>query len=165
MLQESIGLSIILSFLAGEFLGISAGGLVSPGYLAFFLDQPLRLLSTMALAAAIFLGVRLMQRFMILHGRRRFMATVLMSLAGTWILEQLFFYANAMNQDIRIIGYIIPGLIAVIMVAYFGFLSANPMSAAQVCVVLFFSIIGILGSVAVAWFGRELGASSIKRWA
>ena len=112
MLQESIGLSIILSFLAGEFLGISAGGLVSPGYLAFFLDQPLRLLSTMALAAAIFLGVRLMQRFMILHGRRRFMATVLMSLAGTWILEQLFFYANAMNQDIRIIGYIIPGLIA-----------------------------------------------------
>jgi len=112
MLQESIGLSIILSFLAGEFLGISAGGLVSPGYLAFFLDQPLRLLSTMALAAAIFLGVRLMQRFMILHGRRRFMATVLMGLAGTWILEQLFFYANAMNQDIRIIGYIIPGLIA-----------------------------------------------------
>jgi len=112
MLQESIGLSIILSFLAGEFLGISAGGLVSPGYLAFFLDQPLRLLSTMALAAAIFLGVRLMQRFMILHGRRRFMATVLMGLAGTWILEQLFFYANTMNQDIRIIGYIIPGLIA-----------------------------------------------------
>jgi poly-gamma-glutamate biosynthesis protein PgsC/CapC len=112
MLQESIGLSIILSFLAGEFLGISAGGLVSPGYLAFFLDQPLRLLSTMALAAAIFLGLRLMQRFMILHGRRRFMATVLMGLAGTWILEQLFFYANTMNQDIRIIGYIIPGLIA-----------------------------------------------------
>lgn len=53
-----------------------------------------------------------MQRFLILYGRRRFMAAVLMSLAGTWIFEQFFFYANAINQDIRIIGYIIPGLIA-----------------------------------------------------
>jgi len=112
MLQESIGLSIILGFLASEFLGISLGGLVSPGYLAFFLEQPLRLLSTMILATIIFLCVRLMQRFMIIFGRRRFMATVLMSLAGTWIFEQLFFYANMIDQDIRIVGYIIPGLIA-----------------------------------------------------
>lgn len=112
MLQESIGLSIILGFLASEFLGVSAGGLVSPGYLAFFLEQPLRLLTTMILAVIIFLSVRLMQRFMIIYGRRRFMATVLMSLAGTWIFEQLFFYANAISQDIRIVGYIIPGLIA-----------------------------------------------------
>jgi gamma-polyglutamate biosynthesis protein CapC len=112
MLQESIGLSVILGFLASEFLGISAGGLVSPGYLAFFLEQPLRLLSTIILSSVIFLGLRLLQRFMIIYGKRRFMAAVLMSLAGTWIFEQLFFYANAINQDIRIVGYIVPGLIA-----------------------------------------------------
>ena len=112
MLQESIGLSIILGFLSSEFLGISTGGLVSPGYLAFFLEQPFRLLSTMILAVLIYLGVRLLQRFVIIFGRRRFMATVLMSLAGTLIFEQLFFYANAIDQDIRIVGYIIPGLIA-----------------------------------------------------
>jgi poly-gamma-glutamate biosynthesis protein PgsC/CapC len=112
MLQESIGLSIIFSFLASEFLGISAGGLVSPGYLAFFLEQPLRILSTISLALLIFFAIRLMQRFVIVYGRRRFMAAVLLSLAGTWIFEQLFFFANGMDQDIRIIGYIIPGLIA-----------------------------------------------------
>jgi poly-gamma-glutamate biosynthesis protein PgsC/CapC len=112
MLQQSIGLSVVLGFLSSEFLGIAAGGLVSPGYLSFFLDQPVRLLSTMILSVIIFLCLRLMQRFLILYGRRRFMAAVLMSLAGTWIFEQFFFYANAINQDIRIIGYIIPGLIA-----------------------------------------------------
>ena len=112
MLRESIGLSIILGFLASEFLGISAGGLVSPGYLAFFIEQPLRLLSTIVLSVIIYLGIRLAQRFMIIFGRRRFMAAVLMSLAGTWIFEQLFFYANVINQDIRIVGYIVPGLIA-----------------------------------------------------
>ncbi|MBI3132180.1 MAG: sodium-translocating pyrophosphatase [Acidobacteria bacterium] len=55
--------------------------------------------------------------------------------------------------------------IAVIMVAYFGFLSANPMSAAQVGVVLFFSIIGILGSVAVAWFGIRINTFANSRTA
>ena len=112
MLRESIGLSIIMGFLASEFLGISAGGLVSPGYLAFFIEQPLRLLSTIVLSVIIYLGIRLAQRFMIIFGRRRFMAAVLMSLAGTWIFEQLFFYANVVSQDIRIVGYIVPGLIA-----------------------------------------------------
>ncbi len=112
MLQESIGLSVILSFLSGEFLGISAGGLVSPGYLAFFLEQPLRVASTILLAVIIFFAIRGLQNFIIIFGRRRFMAAILLSLAGTWLFEQLFFYANAMSQDMRIIGYVIPGLIA-----------------------------------------------------
>ncbi|HWR12263.1 MAG TPA: poly-gamma-glutamate biosynthesis protein PgsC [Rectinemataceae bacterium] len=112
MLQESIGLSIILGFLASEFLGLSAGGLVSPGYLAFYLEQPLRLLSTMGLAIIIYFLVRILQRFMIIYGRRRFMAAVLLSLIGTWVFERVFFYADAIGEDIRVIGYIIPGLIA-----------------------------------------------------
>ncbi len=55
--------------------------------------------------------------------------------------------------------------IAVIMVAYFGFLSANHMTAAQVCVVLLFSIVGILGSVAVAWFGIRINTFANSRTA
>lgn len=112
MLQESISLSLILGFLASELLGISAGGLVSPGYLAFFLDQPLRLASTLVLAGTIYLLVRLMQRFMIVYGKRRFMATMLLSLIGTWAFELTFFATHAVNQDLRTIGYVIPGLIA-----------------------------------------------------
>ena len=117
MLRESIGLSVILSFLGSEFLGVSAGGLVSPGYLAFFLDVPLRIVSTLALALLTFLAVRLIQRYAIVFGRRRFMAAVLVSLAGSWIFERLFFFAGSLHaasidQDIRIVGYIIPGLIA-----------------------------------------------------
>lgn len=40
------------------------------------------------------------------------MAAVLLGLIGTWTIEQLFFYAGDISQDLRIIGYIIPGLIA-----------------------------------------------------
>jgi len=112
MLQESIGLSVILGFLASEFLGISAGGLVTPGYLSFFLEQPLRLLSTMVLSTAIYGVVRLMHRFLIIYGKRRFMATMLLSLVGTWLFESTLFATQALHQDIRTIGYIIPGLLA-----------------------------------------------------
>jgi len=112
MLHESIALSIILGFLSSEFLGVSAGGLVSPGYLAFFLEQPLRIVSTLALALCTYAVVRLLQRWLILYGRRRFMAAVLISIIGAWWVEKLFFYTNMIPQDMRIIGYVIPGLIA-----------------------------------------------------
>ena len=112
MLQESIGLSVVLGFLASEFLGISAGGLVSPGYLAFFLEQPLRLAATLAFAVTIRLLLGLLDRFVILYGKRRFMAAILLSIAGTWMFERLLFAAPAIGQDLRVIGYVIPGLIA-----------------------------------------------------
>lgn len=112
MLQESIGLSVILGFLASEFLGLSAGGLVSPGYLAFFVDQPLRIVATLLFSVLIAAAVRLAQRFLVIYGRRRFMAAMLLSLAGTWLADGFLFATIAVGQDTRLIGYIIPGLIA-----------------------------------------------------
>jgi K(+)-stimulated pyrophosphate-energized sodium pump len=55
--------------------------------------------------------------------------------------------------------------IAVIMIAYFKYLSHTPMGWGQVIVVLLFSIIGILGSVAVAWFGIRINTFANSRTA
>jgi len=55
--------------------------------------------------------------------------------------------------------------IAVIMVAYFKYLSHTPMGWGQVIVILIFSIIGILGSVAVAWFGIRINTFANSRTA
>ncbi len=55
--------------------------------------------------------------------------------------------------------------IAVIMVAYFRFLAHPAMSWPQVIVVLLFSIVGILGSVAVAWFGIRINTFANSRTA
>ena len=55
--------------------------------------------------------------------------------------------------------------IAVIMIAYFKYLSHTPMGWGQVVVVLIFSIIGILGSVAVAWFGIRINTFANSRTA
>ena len=113
MLHIAIGLSIILGFLSVEFLGLFTGGLVSAGYLAFYMDQPWRLVSTLVLAVVIYLITVGLQKIVIIYGRRRFMVTVLLSLIGTWLLEKgLYGNLGSLELDIRVVGFIIPGLIA-----------------------------------------------------
>lgn len=112
MLQTAIGLSIIFGFLINEFLCILSGGLVSAGYLAFFIEQPYRILSTSLLSILTCIIVKILQKFIIIYGRRRFMITVLISLIASYLINRSFFYFTEVNQDIRIIGYVIPGLIA-----------------------------------------------------
>lgn len=112
MLQQAIGLSIILGFLSTELLGIFTGGLVSAGYLAFFMEQPYRILSTLILSVVVYGITRLIGKVVILYGRRRFMLTVILGILLGWLYESQSFYISGISQDLRIIGYIIPGLLA-----------------------------------------------------
>lgn len=117
MLQESIALSVILGFLGSEFLGLYSGGMVSAGYLSLYAQEPLRIVATLTVALASCLFIRLVQRHVILFGRRRFMAAVLAGFLGTWGLESLLrvlvlLPGIALSQDLRVIGYIVPGLVA-----------------------------------------------------
>ncbi len=112
MLETAITLSIVFGFIISEALGILSGGLVSAGYLAFFIDQPLRIAATLILSIFIALLVSMVSRWLILFGRRRFVLTILLSLAAAWLFERVSHQVNLIPQDMRIIGYLIPGLIA-----------------------------------------------------
>ena len=112
MLRAAVVLSVLLGFLGSEFLGILSGGLVSAGYISFYMNQPARVASTLLMAVAICLIVRALQHVMILFGRRRFILTILVSILLTQILESVLIVTSAVDIDLRIIGYIIPGLIA-----------------------------------------------------
>ena len=112
MLQQAIALSILLGFLSTELLGIFTGGLVSAGYLAFFVEQPFRIASTLALALIVYGLTRLTGRLVILYGRRRFMLTVILGILLGWLYESQAYYISGVSQDLRIIGYMIPGLLA-----------------------------------------------------
>lgn len=111
-LTESIALGLALGFLLYEWLGLAAGGLVAPGYLALYLNRPDLLAATLA-ASFVTLGlVKLLGRWTILYGRRRFMLMLLTGFAlqgpAHWVLAR--WGSGAMEIDT--IGYIIPGLIA-----------------------------------------------------
>ena len=112
MLQQAIGLSIILGFISTELLGLFTGGLVSAGYLAFFLEQPYRVASTLVLSLVVYGLTKLVGKAVILYGRRRFMLTVILGILLGWVYESHAYYLNGISQDLRIIGYMIPGLLA-----------------------------------------------------
>ena len=112
MLQQAIGLSIILGFLSTELLGLFTGGLISAGYLAFYVEQPWRILSTLALSLVVYGLTKLIGRLVILYGRRRFMLTVILGLLLGWLYESCSYYISGISQDLRVVGYIIPGLLA-----------------------------------------------------
>ena len=112
MYDVAISLSVLLSFGLYEAFGLLSGGMVSAGYLCLFLEQPLRIVTTLLLAVIVYLLTRLVSRFVILYGRRRFMMTILLSLIFAWVIERFLLGIAIIPQDIRIIGHVVPGLIA-----------------------------------------------------
>ena len=112
MLFSTVALSVILSFLVTELTGLLTGGMVSAGYLAFYFSEPMRILSTFLLSALIALILRLSREFLILYGRRRFMLSILLSILLVYALEKAYCILSPLSLDLRVIGYIIPGLIA-----------------------------------------------------
>ena len=112
MLYSSVALSIILSFISTEFVGVLTGGMISAGYLAYYFNSPTRIISTLLVAILITLAIKVLKNILILYGRRRFMLSVLLSIFFVYIFQKMYFYLSAFDVDLRIIGYIIPGLIA-----------------------------------------------------
>lgn len=113
MLELSIGLGLAVSLLVSEVFGLASAGLVVPGYLALFLDQPARLAGTFLMSLATWLIVgQLLDRVMVLYGRRRFAVTVLTGFLLNMALSGMLRATPIGSLDVRSIGFIIPGLIA-----------------------------------------------------
>ncbi len=112
MLKSAVCLSVILGFMAQEFLGLASGGLISAGYLAFYLNQPLRIVSTLVMAILIWLTMLVLDKVIFIYGKRRFACCVILGIIYAWIFNELLFLTSFISQDLRIIGYVVPGLVA-----------------------------------------------------
>jgi poly-gamma-glutamate biosynthesis protein PgsC/CapC len=113
LLPLSVGLGLAVSLLLGEIFGITAGGMIVPGYMALCLTSPTRVILTIAGGLVTFLVVRTLSSFLILYGRRR---TVLMILVGYLVAMAVRWgahrFSGSNSTEHEMVGYIIPGLIA-----------------------------------------------------
>jgi poly-gamma-glutamate biosynthesis protein PgsC/CapC len=113
VVELAIALGIAVSLLVSEVVGVSAAGLVVPGYLALHLDQPGRIAATFGVALATWALVRFgLSRLVVLYGRRRLAVAVLAGFLLNVLAERLLLALPAQPVDARVIGYIVPGLIA-----------------------------------------------------
>lgn len=120
LLPLAIGVGLVISLLFSEIFGLAAGGMVVPGYFALFITRPVPVILTLAAGLATYFIVHTLSSFLIVYGRRR---TVLMILVG-YIVGALVRSAaggaalplevgHGAEHAVTIIGYIIPGLIAI----------------------------------------------------
>jgi poly-gamma-glutamate biosynthesis protein PgsC/CapC len=110
---EAIALGLLISLFFSETIGLTAGGMVVPGYIALVLHQPFRVLSTLLAALATFLVVKILSHFMFVYGRRLLVLTIVVGFTIGWLSRDRFLVARAGYLiEVQTIGYIIPGLIA-----------------------------------------------------
>ena len=107
MVEISIGLGIILSLVLSETLGVTAGGIIVPGYISLYLHQPVQVLVTFLVAILVWAIIQGMGRVMFLYGKRR----IILGFFFGYISRNFIFVPEDIGS-VAVIGNIIPGLIA-----------------------------------------------------
>jgi len=126
IVQVALAVGIVFSLLIYEkFFKLIPGGVIVPGYLAIAVNEPTVLLFTFVVALITFGIVYGLSNYLVLFGRRKFLITILISFAVGWGVELLsrggpsewglsvpWTGLGVIPASIRIVGYLIPGLIA-----------------------------------------------------
>ncbi len=131
----AIGLGMVISLLLTESVGVTAGGLIAPGYIALSLHNPMAVIITFAISLITLLIVHLLSMKIIIYGKRRLVFCILIAFIIGFLVRDIPLYMNIYNpggdygfvfsfldsintflskstSDMIFIGYLIPGLIA-----------------------------------------------------
>ena len=108
MYHEIIVAGVAISLIFAELTGLSPAGLIVPGYIALSLQTPRRVVYTLAVAVAAWGCARLLSRWMILYGRRRFAVLVLLAFA----IDAAVSAFGVLPYDPGLIGVLVPGIMA-----------------------------------------------------
>ena len=108
-----IGIGMVLSLFLTETLGVTAGGIIVPGYIAMNLESPERLIITFGISIITFLIIKSLSQFIMVYGKRRLVLALLIGfLLGYLTRSENNLVSSLTELDFAVIGNIIPGLIA-----------------------------------------------------
>ncbi len=112
MEYETSFLGLVVSLLFIGLTGLHPGGVIVPSYLVLHVKYPLRIAGTLCVALLTLLCYRLASRHLMLFGTRRFVFMILV--AGVWTILWLRVFPTVLpvSLEFRVIGWIVPGLIA-----------------------------------------------------
>lgn len=109
----SLAIGLLFSLVCYLITNLSPGGMITPGWLALTLAQePRRAAIVVCVTALTFLGTLVLQKVVILYGKRLFAAVVLVAV---FLQTTLFFFIQTQSPFLfahQTLGFIVPGLIA-----------------------------------------------------
>ncbi len=112
MLLTAFGLGIVIGFIFFEISGLTAGGIIVPGYLALFVNDPVKIIVTLAVSLLTYAIVYLLSNRLIIFGKRRFFIMILIGFIVRSGLDYFNLFIPETGIELQAIGYIIPGIIA-----------------------------------------------------
>lgn len=111
-MTEIIIIGIIVSWLFYELTGISPGGIVVPGLLVLYIDQLDRLIFTLIISIITVFVIKLISKYTIIYGKRRFVLFIVVSVILNIIISLLLKTMSNQMIVISVVGYILSGIIA-----------------------------------------------------
>ena len=112
MSYELTFLGLLLSLLYVSITGLYPGGIIIPGYLVLFIDQPARIAGSLIVAVLTLLCFKLASQYLIIFGRRKFVFMILTGGIWTLVWMRMLPMLFPLSLEFRVIGWVIPGLIA-----------------------------------------------------
>ena len=112
-MNELAVLALLISLLFTELTNLLPGGIIVPFYFALYLDDPVKILATVASALIAMAAVKFLSRFMILYGRRKFALYLIIGILEKILFTYLYFGNTYLFYNLSMtIGYLVPGILA-----------------------------------------------------
>jgi poly-gamma-glutamate biosynthesis protein PgsC/CapC len=113
-MMQSVGLGLVVSLVFSETLGLAAGGMVVPGYMALMIHDPGRIVGTIVVSLLTYYTIMLISNYMFIYGRRRTVMIIIVGFLYGWLSREFLVFGlpGGVSLEFQAIGFIIPGLIA-----------------------------------------------------
>ena len=102
----AIGIGMGLSLILTETLGVTAGGVIVPGYIALYIHEPYKVVITFSVSLIVLLIIKILSQFIFIYGKRRLVLSLMLGFFFGY-LSKIY-----LDSDLSSIGNIIPGLLA-----------------------------------------------------
>ncbi len=114
LLLEAIVIGVVISLLGAELFGLSVAGIIVPGYLAFYLNDPFQLFILFCATFLTFWFEKIVSRFTILYGKRLLALDVLSSIGFVYLIQSLIIWSGLPVPVVfDTVGYFIPALVVI----------------------------------------------------
>ena len=103
-------IGLLIAWIIDELTGITPGGYVVPGFLALIFPNWYLIGYVFICSLLILLSLKILDRYMILYSKRRFMACLMLSgiiSMGFFILDNMY-----ITYQLQLFGLITPGILA-----------------------------------------------------
>ena len=111
-MNELAVLALLVSLIFTEFTNLVPGGIIVPFYFALYLDDPVKIIATVVSSVIAMLLVKLLSRYMILYGRRKFALYLIIGILEKIIFTYFYFGNSYMFYNLSMtIGYLVPGIL------------------------------------------------------